>query len=64
MIVEESIHIVFDETNNLSSRKIFFVDNNERTINKGIKDLISKEISIWNDEESNKVVDEKNHEKT
>ena len=50
MIVEESIYIVFDETNDLSLRKKDIIDDNVEILKKRIKELNLKERANQNKE--------------
>ena len=50
LVVEESIHIVFDETNDLPSRKSEDIDDADPLI-EGMKELTLKDSSIQNEEE-------------
>ena len=49
LVVEESIHVVFDETNDLPSRKSESIDNADPLI-EGIKELTLKDSTIQNEE--------------
>ena len=50
LVVEESIHVVFDETNDLPSRKNEDIDDADLLI-KGMKELTLKDSTIQNEEE-------------
>ena len=61
MIVEESIHIVFDETNDLSSRKKDFSDDDVEIIEKEMKKLNLRDNANLNEEDEVKDDDQENN---
>ena len=66
LVVEESIHMVFDETNNLSSRKEDIADNDASIIDNGMEKLTLKEFLAQDNKENSKKVEgeEETHENT
>ena len=61
LVVEESIHVVFDETNDLPSRKNEGFDDTDPLI-EGIKEITLKDSTIQDDEEYEDKQDEEGEE--
>ena len=61
LVVEESIHVVFDETNDLPSRKNEDFDDADPLI-EGIKEITLKDSTIQDNEEHEDKQDEKGEE--
>ena len=62
LVVEKSIHIVFDETNDLPSRKNEGFDNADPLI-EGMKEITLKDSIIQDDEEHEDKQDEEGEER-
>ena len=54
MIIEESIHIIFDKANNPFSRKEDLLDDDIGILENGLKEINLEEKSIQRDDEATK----------
>ena len=63
LIVEESIHVIFDETNDLPSRKNEGIDDADPLI-EGMKEITLKDSTIQDDEEHEDKQDEEGEEQS